>query len=255
MMNETTSDDTVPTAAQPPATGASDPTGSDLTGSTGTGGTGTGSTGTGVDALTVSADAAIPARPARSSRRRVGLLALVAIVVLLLDQASKTVALDRLTENVRVPFLGDLLGWRLVFNPGAALSFGTGVTWIFTIAMAACSIAVILLATRIRSRGWAVAAGGLLGGALGNLVDRLARDPGFAVGHVVDFIDYGVFIGNVADIGIVAAAAGFVLLTLLGISWDGTRERGGRSGSSEHPVAARAVEGDGTPDDGAGGRP
>jgi len=244
-MNETTSDDTVPTAAQPPVTGASGPTGSDLLGSTGTG----------TDAPPATADTSAPDRPARATRRRVGLLALVAVVVLLLDQASKTVALGRLTENVRVPFLGDLLGWRLVFNPGAALSFGTGVTWIFTIAMAACSIAVILLATRIRSRGWAVAAGALLGGALGNLVDRLARDPGFAVGHVVDFIDYGVFIGNVADIGIVAAAAGFVLLTLLGISWDGTRERSGRSGASGRPEAGHAAEVDDTFGDAAGPRP
>ncbi|GMA31708.1 signal peptidase II [Litorihabitans aurantiacus] len=164
--------------------------------------------------------------PTPPRARRVGLLAALAVGVLALDQATKTVALQQLEPGERIPFIGDLLGWRLVFNPGAALSFGTGHTWIFTIAMVVCAVVVISLATRIRSRGWAAAAGALLGGALGNLVDRLARDPGFAVGHVVDFIDYGVFIGNVADIGIVAAAASFVLLTLLGISWDGTRERG-----------------------------
>lgn len=221
-VNETTPDDTVP-APQPAVAGATDPAGA-----------------TGTDART-------HGRAPRAPRRRVGLLAALAVVVLVLDQGTKTIALDRLTENVRVPFLGDLLGWRLVFNPGAALSFGTGVTWIFTIAMVACSIAVIVLATRIRSRGWAVAAGALLGGALGNLVDRLARDPGFAVGHVVDFIDYGVFIGNVADIGIVAAAAGFVLLTLLGISWDGTRERNGRS---QNRTAPEQVDGKGAADGG-----
>ncbi|PWD50021.1 hypothetical protein C8046_04360 [Serinibacter arcticus] len=173
------------------------------------------------------------ARAPRAPRRTVALLAGVAIGTLLLDQATKAIALERLVEGQRVPFLGDVLGWRLVFNPGAALSLGTGVTWIFTLAMVACAIAVVVLAPRILSRAWAVGAGALLGGALGNLVDRLARDPGFAVGHVVDFIDYGVFIGNVADIGIVAAAVGFVLLTLLGISWDGTREKRGRDEGAE----------------------
>jgi len=231
-MNETTSDGTVPAAPQSAVVGAPAPAGT-ASAPTPTSDTGRG-TGT--------------AGAARPARRRVGLLALVAVVVLLLDQATKTIALDRLTENERVPVLGDLLGWRLVFNPGAALSFGTGVTWIFTIAMVACSVAVIVLATRIRSRGWAVAAGALLGGALGNLVDRLARDPGFAVGHVVDFIDYGVFIGNVADIGIVAAAAGFVLLTLLGLSWDGTRERRERA---EVPESGGSTEAPGPSDDDA----
>lgn len=172
-----------------------------------------------------------PATP--PARRTVGLLSAVAIATLLIDQATKLIALERLTPGVRVPFIGDVLGWRLVFNPGAALSLGTGVTWIFTIAMAACAIAVIVFAPRIASRPWAVGAGALLGGALGNLVDRLVRDPGFAVGHVVDFIDYGVFIGNVADIGIVGAAVGFVLLTVLGLSWDGTRERDRRSTKDE----------------------
>lgn len=161
------------------------------------------------------------ARPARGT---VGLLAAVAVVTLLLDQGTKAIALDRLVEGERVPAIGDLLGWTLIFNPGAALSFGTGHTWVFTIAMVACGIAVITLAPRIVSRPWAIAAGALLGGALGNLVDRLAREPGFAVGHVVDFIDYGVFIGNVADIGIVGAAVGFVVLTLMGRSWDGSTD-------------------------------
>lgn len=181
---------------------------------------------TGDDVTTTPSEtAATPGTPAPVRRRTVGLLSAVAITVLLLDQATKWIALERLVEGERVPFLGDLLGWRLVFNPGAALSLGTSVTWVFTLAMVACAIAVIALAPRIASRAWAVGAGALLGGALGNLVDRLVRDPGFAVGHVVDFIDYGVFIGNVADIGIVGAAVGFVLLTLIGLSWDGTRER------------------------------
>jgi signal peptidase II len=77
---------------------------------------------------------------------------------------------------------------------------------------------------RLGSRGWAVALGMLLGGAVGNLADRLAREPGFGRGHVVDFLDYaGFFVGNVADIAIVAAAALIVLLSLRGVGLDGRR--------------------------------
>lgn len=163
-----------------------------------------------------------PVRP-----RRVGLLCVSAILALLLDQVTKTVALERLTPGERIPVIGDLIAWRLVFNPGAAFSFGTGVTWVFTLVMAIVSVAVLVTSLRVRSRWWAVALGALLGGALGNLVDRLAREPGFGVGHVVDFIDYGYFIGNVADIAIVGAAIVMVVLSLVGISLDGRRNQGG----------------------------
>lgn len=118
---------------------------------------------------------------------------------------------------MRVPAIGDLLGWTLVFNPGAAFSFGTDMTWVFTVLLAAVSVGVLVYGVRLRNRWWAITLGALLGGALGNLVDRLAREPGFGVGHVVDFIDYGPFIGNVADIGIVLAAIALVGLSLLGI--------------------------------------
>lgn len=163
-----------------------------------------------------------PVRPDPAQRtRHVGLLSAAAILALLLDQGSKALALERLEPGVRIPVLGDLLAWRLVFNPGAAFSFGTGMTWVFTVVMAAVSIGVLLIATRIGSRWWALCVGALLGGAMGNLVDRLAREPGFGVGHVVDFIDYGYFIGNVADIAIVGSALIMVVLSLVGIGWEG----------------------------------
>ena len=64
----------------------------------------------------------------------------------------------------------------------------------------------------------------LLAGALGNLADRFFREPGPGRGHVVDFIDYhGLFVGNVADIAIVAAAVLVGLLGLRGIGLDGAR--------------------------------
>lgn len=157
-------------------------------------------------------------------RHLVVVLAVVAVTVLALDQATKALALAHLTEGERTPLLGDLLGLQLMRNPGAALSLASGMTWVFTIAAVGVSVVIVRVADRLGSRAWAIALGLLLGGAVGNLVDRLARPPGFGVGHVVDFIAYGDwFIGNVADIAIVAAAVLIVLLTMVGIGIDGRR--------------------------------
>lgn len=150
-----------------------------------------------------------------------GALCLMAICALVLDQGTKALALNNLQLGEYVPVIDGLLGWRLVFNPGAAFSFGTGMTWVFTLVMAGVSIAILGFAPRVHSRAWALSLGALLGGALGNLVDRLAREPGFGIGHVVDFIDYGVFVGNVADIAVVGAALAMVVLSFAGVSWDG----------------------------------
>ncbi|MCV2393411.1 signal peptidase II [Actinotalea sp. M2MS4P-6] len=174
-------------------------------------------------------------------RHLVTVLAVVAVVVLVLDQATKALAVARLVEGERIPLLGDLFGLQLMHNPGAALSLATGMTWIFTVAAVGVSVVIVRVADRLGSRAWAVSLGLLLGGAVGNLIDRLFRPPGFARGHVVDFLAYGNwFIGNVADIAIVVAAVAIVLLTMLGIAVDGTREghRGAHaeSGGSEPPT-------------------
>ncbi len=158
------------------------------------------------------------------TRRLVASLLLLAAVVVLADQLTKEWALANLSEGVREPLVGDLLGLTLVFNPGAALSFASGTTWLFTLAAIGVSIAILRVAPRLGSRGWAVGLGLMLGGALGNLLDRLLREPGFAVGHVVDFIAYlDWFVGNVADIAIVGAAVLVVLLSVRGIGVDGGR--------------------------------
>ncbi len=152
-------------------------------------------------------------------------------MVLAADQLSKQYALGALTVGEPVQVLGEGLQWLLVFNPGAAFSMGEGVTWIFTIALALVAGAIVFIAiTRVRSRLWAVVLGLLLGGVLGNLADRLFRDPGFAVGHVVDFIltPWMWFwttpaIYNVADIFIVGGMISVALLVLIGVEFDGTR--------------------------------
>lgn len=149
---------------------------------------------------------------------------LLALSVVVVDQATKAWALATLTEGERTPVLGDLLGLSLVRNPGAALSLATGATWVFTVAAVVVSVAIVRISGRLGSRGWAVGLGLLLGGAVGNLVDRLAREPGVGRGHVVDFLAYGSwFVGNVADIAIVLAAVLVVVLTLRGIGVDGRR--------------------------------
>lgn len=163
------------------------------------------------------------------------LLVLLAVGVVAVDQATKAWALSALTEGERTPVLGDLLGLSLVFNPGAALSIATGMTWILTLAALAVTVVVLRVASRLGSRTWAVALGLLLGGAVGNLIDRLVREPGIGRGEVIDFIAYADwFVGNVADIAIVAAAGLMILLGMRGIALDGTRhDDDGGAGTAE----------------------
>lgn len=156
------------------------------------------------------------------------IIAVLAVLVLAADQFTKYLALENLPYEQPVPVIGDFLIFYLVRNPGAAFSLGEGVTWIFTIALAAVAVAIVwLAATRIRSRLWAVALGLLLGGVLGNLTDRVLREPGFPVGHVIDFINTPWMmpaIYNVADIFIVSMMIGVALLVLVGLHLDGSRE-------------------------------
>ena len=156
------------------------------------------------------------------------IIALLAVLVLAADQFTKHLALENLPYEQPVPVIGDFLIFYLVRNPGAAFSLGEGVTWIFTIALAAVAVVIVwLAATRVKSRLWAVGLGLLLGGVLGNLTDRVLREPGFPVGHVIDFINTPWMmpaIYNVADIFIVSMMIGVALLVLVGLHLDGTRE-------------------------------
>jgi signal peptidase II len=173
---------------------------------------------------------------ARTSRRTalvVGLLA-TAVVVVALDQLTKAWAVRALSDGRTVDILGQAVQLRLFRNPGAAFSFATGTTWIFTVVATAASVAIVRLSRRLGSAWWALALGLLLGGAVGNLLDRLLREPGFAQGHVVDFIDLPrLFVFNVADASITTAAALLALLAWRGVRFDGTVVPDGDPGNAD----------------------
>ncbi|GAB3606664.1 signal peptidase II [Conyzicola nivalis] len=152
-----------------------------------------------------------------------GVLALVAVCVYALDQLAKFLIVENLTERQPVEVIGHLVQFYFVKNAGAAFSLGSGSTWIFAIIASAVAIFIVAFAPRIRSLAWAALFGLLLGGNLGNLTDRLFREPGFGVGHVIDFIQVQYFpaIFNVADIAIVASMGVFIILTVRGVPLSG----------------------------------
>jgi len=151
------------------------------------------------------------------------ILGVVALCVYLVDQIAKLLVVAHLYEGQQIQVLGQLLQFHFVKNAGAAFSIGTGSTWIFSIVGVGVLGFVIWYAPRIRSMAWAVLFGLLLGGLLGNLTDRLFREPGFGVGHVVDFLQIPVLpaIFNLADVAIVSSMVLFLLLTLRGVGLDG----------------------------------
>ncbi|MGH3989262.1 MAG: signal peptidase II [Pseudonocardiaceae bacterium] len=153
-----------------------------------------------------------------------GLLLVVAAVILALDVTSKIVAVAQLSDREPVELLGGLLTLRLVRNPGAAFGMAQGLTIVLTVVAAVVAVMILRFGRRLRSAPWAVALGLVLGGAVGNLVDRILREPAPLRGHVIDFLElpsWPVF--NVADSAIVTGGAVLVLLSVLGISHDGTR--------------------------------
>ena len=188
---------------------------------------------------TVSSTPVDESRPTPARRKRLFVvLGVVAVLAYLSDQLTKMVALGVLADGEPRPFVGELIRFKLIGNPGAALSLGASNTWGMTGIALAVLVAIVVVARQLGSRAWAVALGLLLGSAIGNLTDRFVRPPGGGQGHVVDFIDYNRwFIGNVADIWIVSAAGLIVVLALLGIGVDGCRDHG-RSTPAEQPDQA-----------------
>ena len=173
----------------------------------------------------------------REQTQRFAVACLAAAVVVLADQGTKAAALGGLSQEERIPLLGDLLGLQLAFNPGAILSLGAGVTGLLTLLGVGAVVLLVVAAARARTGWWALGIGLILGGAIGNLIDRLFSPPGFGVGHVTDFLAYGnLFIGNLADV-----ALGAGVIVLVGVLWArrraATAQRADTTQDGQEPVA------------------
>jgi signal peptidase II len=131
----------------------------------------------------------------------------VGLVIVAIDQLAKLFALQLLEPGHSVPFIGDVIRLYLVRNDSAAFSIGNGQTWLFTIFSTIAAAALLWFGPRAKSKSWALTAGLLLGGVVGNLIDRIIREPGFPNGQVIDFIQipFGFPIFNLADSAIVVA--------------------------------------------------
>ena len=143
----------------------------------------------------------------------------IAWAVWLLDFATKSWALNTLDSRNPIKVIGDFLQLTLYKNPGAAFSLAEGFTIIFTLIAISVVGVIAYYAAKITSKGWSIVLGLALGGILGNLSDRIFREPGYFVGHVIDWIqipNWPVF--NVADSAIVVAASIAVILSIRNIS-------------------------------------
>ena len=148
----------------------------------------------------------------------------MAAFVLAADVISKSIVVARMADHQPIRLLGGLLTITLTRNGGAAFSIGTSMTIVFTAIAVGVIVYIMRTARNLRSIGWAITLGLLLGGATGNLLDRIFRAPSAFQGHVVDWIElphWPVF--NLADSSIVCAGVLVVLLALCGIRLDGTR--------------------------------
>ncbi|WP_344413913.1 signal peptidase II [Pseudonocardia ailaonensis] len=158
-------------------------------------------------------------------------LAIVAPVILGLDILTKALAVANLEDQPPVRLFGGLVNLVLLRNPGAAWSMATGYTWIISLIAVVVVVVIVRISGRLRSVGWAISLGLILGGALGNLTDRLFRAPGPLEGHVVDMVSIvrtdGSFfpVFNLADSAISVGGVLLVLLALFGRELDGTRAK------------------------------
>lgn len=167
-----------------------------------------------------------PSAAGGRGKRRIAVLLGVAALAYLLDLVTKIVVVAELEHEGAIEIFGTWLQLEVIRNRGAAFGFGEAMTIVFT-CIAAIVIAVIArIARKLYSVPWAIALGMLLGGALGNLTDRLLRAPGGFKGAVVDFIapaHFAVF--NLADSAIVCGGFLIVILSFRGLDPDGTVHR------------------------------
>jgi signal peptidase II len=176
--------------------------------------------------------------PAPTARPRTRLLLLIAAAVLVADLISKLIVVATIAPGEDIRLLGGALYLTQLRNVGAAFSFAEGATILFSLIAVAVAVIIVRTARRLFSTAWAVALGLVLGGALGNLIDRIFRAPGVLRGGVVDFLsvfapDGRVFpVFNLADSAIVCGGILGAFLALRGIEFDGSRGRAERPAGS-----------------------
>lgn len=160
----------------------------------------------------------------RQRRRVVLIMALIAVV----DQAVKQLMLSWLEPGVPMPVIGDWFRFYLLFNSGAAFSMGESLTWLFTTIQLAFVAGALVVAPKLHGRWEVLGVALIAGGALGNVIDRLFRSPGFFFGHVVDYISVGSFaVFNIADACITVGVA-VLLAAMLLTEGDEPRGEAGR---------------------------
>ncbi|MFE7638986.1 signal peptidase II [Kitasatospora sp. NPDC057518] len=183
-----------------------------------------------------SADSTTDGKP--KGPRRIGVLLVVAVLALLIDLGSKLLVVARLENHAAIKVIGDVLTLQVIRNSGAAFGMGQALTVVFTVIASSVIVVIWRIARKLYSLPWAIALGLLLGGALGNLTDRLFRAPGVFRGHVVDFVSVQYFaVFNLADSAIVCGGILVVLLSFRGSNPDGTVhqevEKPGKAGKPE----------------------
>ena len=172
---------------------------------------------------------------------RMRMLVVIAATVLALDVATKVAVVHFIEPGNPVEVLGDFVTLKLIRNPGAAFSMATGMTWLLTLVAIAVVVGVIRIGRTLRSPWWALGLGLVLGGALGNLIDRLFRAPGPLQGHVVDFVSVGWWpVFNVADPAVVGGAILLVGLSLFGYDFDALGRR--KPDREPAPVGERTTD-------------
>ncbi|MGH3374627.1 MAG: signal peptidase II [Actinoallomurus sp.] len=185
--------------------------------------------------------------------RRIGVLVAIAVTALTLDVITKAIVVATLPDRPPISLLGGLLTLRVLRNSGAAFNIGNGMTLVFTVIATGVVVAILRYARKLRSLPWAITLGLLLGGALGNLGDRMLRSPGVFRGHVVDWIElphWPVF--NLADASIVCGGVLAVLLASRGLQVDGTVQQGEEKEPAEAPAPPSDPPEDASPDHEAG---
>lgn len=163
-------------------------------------------------------------------RTRVAVFACIVIAALALDQLTKWMAETYLSARGSLTVIPGVLSLTLVHNPGASLGLGSNMTWLISLLACVACVVLLALAWRTTSMAWTVCLALAFTGALGNFIDRVVHADGFLNGKVVDFLDYGWSVGNVADVYLMVAAVGIIVLVLCNVPF---RTRPGEPGQGD----------------------